>query len=282
MIKALLLIIGVALLTALGATPLMAQTELPDPPLFIGNSTCPDSSCTNLFNNETIGVPATSLTVYDQGANKKFTDATIILLVAIPNPGTGAPAISSVAVGGGASGSPVGVLGGGPYFGGTWNSGTGAATANLTATYPSGSGSVYPVAGLPTGSGGASSDNFANFAAWDNGTGLASVNTTTGFFGVFAYSLTGVSLGQGQYLTVNFAGGGLPLGTFVAAFSCETPDDTSTACSGGDIYSTPFTHVGLVDAGPTPEPASMLLIGTGLVAFGGMLRRKKATANTAA
>ncbi len=83
--KPLLLVMGVAVVIALRPAPLAAQTAVDetDPPIFIGNATCPDSTCTNLLNGETIGIPSNSITVWDQGANSKTTSTTILLIVAI-------------------------------------------------------------------------------------------------------------------------------------------------------------------------------------------------------
>jgi hypothetical protein len=269
-VKLLLLVTGVALLIALGPAPLAAQTSIDeDPPIFVGNSTCPDSSCTNLYNGETIGIPSASLTVWDQGAASKSTSTTILLIVAIPNTTSGAPGIASVVDGPGVSGTGVGQLGGPNVFGGTWNTSTGLAG---TLTGASGSTTVYQVPGLPCCSGGGPSENFGNLQTWDANAPGVGVNATS--FGVFIYTLTGISLGQSQYVTVNFSGGGLAVGSFVNVSTCESGSSTSVACKGGAVYSTPFTHTGLVTT-PTPEPTSMLLMGSGLVAFGGMLRRRK-------
>ncbi len=272
LMKPLLLVMGVALLIALGPAPLAAQTAVDetDPPIFIGNASCVDSTCANLYNGETIGIPSNSITVWDQGANSKTTSTTILLIVAIPNTSSGAPGIASVVNGPGVSGTGVGQLGGPNVFGGTWNTTTGLAG---TLTSGSGTKTVYQVPGLPCCSGGGPSENFGNLQTWDANAPGVGVNATS--FGIFIYSLTGVSLGQSQYITVNFSGGGLPVGTFVNASTCESGSSTSVACTGGAIYSTPFTHAGLVDSGPTPEPASMLLMGSGLLGLGGMLRRRK-------
>ncbi len=65
LMKPLLLVIGVALLAALGTTPLMAQTLVDPATLFIGNPlTCPLGAGCPAFNGEAVVVPSTSINLY--------------------------------------------------------------------------------------------------------------------------------------------------------------------------------------------------------------------------
>lgn len=138
-----------------------------------------------------------------------------------------------------------------------------AITPTLEGTFSTGD--AYDDLGLP---GNGSQNLVSNWMPWD-----AHFGTTATSFGLFEYNLSGSTLTNANPTTFTFGGAGLPTGSFVFAWGC-LDSVAPSSCPMKDTYSTPFTESGIV-TGQTPEPASMLLIGTGLVAFGGMLRRRK-------
>jgi hypothetical protein len=82
-------------------------------------------------------------------------------------------------------------------------------------------------------------------------------------FGIYVIALNGGTLG-GNGL-INITGLNVPTGTIVDAFG-----------EGGNkskAFVVPFTEAGLTGPSVTPEPNSILLFGTGLLALGGILRR---------
>ena len=120
------------------------------------------------------------------------------------------------------------------------------------------------------------SNSFVNWAGAD----LTINGITATSFGLYEYSIN-AALGAKDTVTVNFSS--MPIGTFVIAYG-ET-SETTTKCTGPPSnrvctttttitqYDTPFTNAGLRTR--TPEPASMLLLGAGMLGLLGIRRIRK-------
>jgi hypothetical protein len=120
-------------------------------------------------------------------------------------------------------------------------------------------------------SGANNSNSFTNWAGAD-----LSINSITATsFGMYVFALTSsATLDANGLINILFNSGALPLGTFAIAYGCTTA--LANPCTGGDVFSTPFTEAGLTTTGrqSTPEPSSLFLFGVGILALGLVMRRQ--------
>jgi hypothetical protein len=212
---------------------------------------------TYLFSGEVHPISTPSVSILENGSGNPTLANPLLLILGIPNTAAFAAPSLSLSTGTADLGGPG--SGTNSEFSGSFNGSTGLAThAGLF-----NSGEVYSFLGLTAGN---NSNNFGNWAAAD----LAVNGISATGFGIFVYELTGTGMTGGRSVQGTF-NGALPVGTFVVAYG-KSAD--------GKIFDTPFTETGMVTvpfnstAVHTPEPASMLLLGSGLAALYERRRRQ--------
>jgi PEP-CTERM motif len=239
-----------------------------DPPkLFISSPNCAPGVCSLLGNHtlNVLGHNSMRITFNEANGDPKWPalkGGPVLLILAIPNvSSTFVPPSLTLSQGTGQAGGPK-VF---PSTTSKWDSNGFAGFYTGAFLPPKGPSSVYSFIGLINSAN--ASNNFGNMSSAD-----LKVNAiTAGGFGIVVYELTGTDLQGGSTLTINFSSA-LPAGTFAFAYGCSSLSGGKLgACPGQNTFSTPWTQAGLV----VPEPASLILLGSGLLAVGALRRKQK-------
>lgn len=248
-----------------------------------GTTGCATGGCP-IFGSELNGIPGGTLDIYQNSGGAPNLLSPVLLILAVPNDSTGTE-LTAASIGPtaklenssmtlGTAAVSFGVIPVANQFGATASGLTGG-TAGFQAYMTSGD--VYTTLGI--GAGVTNSESVTNFDAAELAVGGFTTAPTD--YGLYVFSIATSNFSANDFLQLTVSG--IPQGTFAMGYGqdavatgCTTDRHGKTTCTGGySPYDTPFTEAGITGmTHKVPEPASLLMFGSGLLGLGTLLRRK--------